>query len=81
MLADIGNNVLINTNEIRNIRIQYVDTRASDRWVIMVYTTDEHYDTISTHKTEEEAIENMERIRAVLRNANCLIDLQTVIRK
>ena len=51
MLADIGNNVLINTNEIRNIRIQYVDTRASDRWVIMVYTTDEHYDTISTHKT------------------------------
>ena len=80
MLADIGNNVLMNTNEIRNIRIQFVETRASRQWVIMVYTTDDDYDILSAHETEQEAIEHFARVRQILREAKCLVDLAAFMR-
>ena len=83
MLADLGNNQLVNTNEIRRICVKYVESGVSDkRWHVFVYEIGEdRYSVISSHATEEEAVENLERIRAILRNANCLIDLSVVSNK
>ena len=79
MLADFGNDILINTNEIRRICVQCVTYESSNRWDVFVYENhDNKYESISSHATEAEALENLERVRAILRNANCLIDLSVV---
>ena len=53
--------------------------KVSNRWDVFVYENhDNKYESISSHATEAEALENLERVRAILRNANCLIDLSVV---
>ena len=82
MLADFGGNRLLNTNEIRSIRIQCVNYGNSKRWDVFVYTIqDGIYESTSSHETEAEALENFERVRAILQTANCLIDLSVVNNK
>lgn len=82
MLADLGGNALVNTNEIRRICVQCVNYGTSKRWDVFVYMIqDGIYESISSHATEAEALENLERVRAILRDANCMIDLSIVNNK
>ena len=79
MLADIGNNVITNTNEIRNIRVVHIDNRQAERpWAVMVYMQNEIYEAFSFHETKADAIAQLELLRCELKKANCLIDLRSI---
>ena len=77
MLADLGN-TLINTNEIRKISLEYVRDRPDMPYEIVISMIGDKSQRLSHHANEAEAEENLERLRSILREANCVIDLRSL---
>ena len=80
MLADLGD-TLVNTNEIRKISIEYVPEQCDKPWrpwEVIIRMADDKQERLSRHATEQDAKANLERLRCVLRDANCVIDLRNL---
>lgn len=77
MLADLGNR-LINTNEIREISLEYVKDRPDMPYEIMIYMIGDKSQRLSQHENDVEASENLERLRVILKKSGCVIDLRSL---
>ena len=75
MLAYIGNNELVNTNDVISVYIQL----NNDEWNIILNKRDSRNvitpTVLASFDNEEKAVCELKRLREKLRDAGCLIDI------